>query len=169
MFEIGNFVLYGSQGVCRVSDIRSEDFSGERKDYYILTPFDDAKMVIYVPTDAATLTGQMRPLLSPDELNALILEGKDEAALDWINDPRKRNEYFKTILSSGDRRLVVRLLRTLHEQRIKQEAIGKKLYAADEQAFSRAQKLLHGEIAISMNINPAEVQDYIRSLLAMES
>ncbi len=169
MFEIGAFVLYGSQGVCRVSDIRSEDFSGEAKQYYILTPADDAKMVIYVPTDAAALTGQMRPLLSPDELRQLIVEGSRADALEWITDPRSRNEAFKNILSGGDRRLLLRMLRTLHEQRTKQEASGKKLYAADEQAYERAQKLLRGEIAISMNIGPAEVQEYIRSLLPAES
>ena len=168
MFEIGAFVLYGSQGVCRVSDIRKEDFSGEAKQYYILTPADDEKMVIYVPTDAAALTGQMRPLLAPDELRQLIVEGSREDALEWISDPRSRSESFKSILSGGDRRLLLRMLRTLHEQQEKQQANGKKLYAADEQAYERAQRLLRGEIAVSMKLDPAEVQEYIRSLLPAE-
>ncbi len=168
MFEIGAYVLYGSQGVCRITDIRREDFSGQAKDYYILSPADDPKMVIYVPTDAAALTGQMRPLLSPDELTTLIRAGHADDTLEWINDPRARNEAFKSILQSGDRRLLFRMLRTIHERRLMQEAGGRKLYAADEQAFARAEKLLHGEIATIMHIRPDEVQGYIRSLLAAE-
>ena len=169
MFEIGTYVVYGSQGVCRVNDIRREDFSGENKDYYILSPADDAKMVIYVPTDAAALTGQMRPLLTRDELDTLIREGANDGTLEWINEPRARNELFRSILQSGDRRMLLRMLRTIHERRELQEASGRKLYAADEQALARAEKLLHGEIAAIVNIRPDEVQNYIRSRLATES
>ena len=168
MFEVDTYVLYGSQGVCRIDDVRSEDFSGQAKEYYILVPADDPKMVIYVPTDAAALTGQMRPLLSPEELNTMIRQGCTDDTLEWIADPRARNEMFKSILSSGDRRLTFRMLRTIHERREAQLAEGRKLYAADELAFERAEKLLHGEIAAILQIGLNEVQNYIRSLLPAE-
>lgn len=161
MFSIGSYVVYGSQGVCRITEIRREDFSGTAKDYYILTPTDDPKMVIYVPTDADALTAQMRQLLSPDELSALIRNGAAAEPMEWINDPRARNELFRRILQSGDRLRLFCLLRTIHERREQQTALGKKLYAADEAIFQRAEKLLHGEIAVILNIHPAEVQEYI--------
>lgn len=168
MFKVGTYVLYGSQGVCRIDDVRNEDFSGQAKEYYILVPSDDPKMVIYVPTDAAPLTGQMRPLLSPEELNTMIRQGCADDTLEWIADPRARNEMFKSILSGGDRRLIFRMLRTIHERREAQLAEGRKLYAADELAFERAEKLLHGEIATILQIGLDEVQTYIRSLLPAE-
>lgn len=169
MFEMGSYVVYGSQGVCRVEDIRREDFSGTAKDYYILTPTDDTKMVIYVPTDAPSLTEKMRPLLSGDELQSLIRDGGREDMLEWINDPRQRNEYFKSILASGDRRLLFRLLRTIYDRREQQRACGRKLYAADELIAQQAEKLLHGEISTVLQIAPDEVGDYIASRLASGS
>ena len=168
MFSIGSYVVYGSQGVCCIREIRREDFSGTAKEYYILTPADDPKMVIYVPTDAATLTSQMRQLLSQDELAALIRDGAAAEPMEWINDPRSRNEQFRQVLQSGDRLRLFCLLRTIHERREQQTALGKKLYAADEAICQRAEKLLHGEIAAVLNIHPNEVRDYIRRQLRAE-
>jgi len=165
MFEIGAYVVYGSQGVCRIEDIRRENLTGEPKDYYILTPADDPKMTVYVPVDASALTVQMHALLSPAQLDALILDGSRDDTLEWVNDPRQRNDLFKGILSSGDRRMLFRMLRTIHERREAQLAAGRKLYAADELAFERAEKLLHGEIAVILKIQPDEVRDYIATKL----
>ena len=169
MFTVGSDVMYGSNGVCRIEEIRSESFSGEAKDYYILSPADDPKTVIYVPTDAPTLTAQMRRLLSQEEVQSLIRQGCDDELLEWINDPRSRSEMFRGILQSGDRRLLLRMLRTIHARREQQSEIGRKLYAADEQAFARAERLLHGEIAAVMRIHPDEVQSFIHSQLRAES
>ena len=168
MFAIGSYVLYGSNGVCKVEEIRQESFCGEDKEYYILTPVDDPKMVIYVPTDAPTLIEQMRRLLSADELSVLIREAGTDDTLEWINDPRGRNEMFRGILQSGDRRLLMRMLRTIHERREYQVSQGRKLYAADELAFERGERLLHGEIATILKIHPDQVQEYIRSQLPAE-
>ena len=38
MFEIGQYIIYGSTGVCEIEDIRDERISGEKKSYYILKP-----------------------------------------------------------------------------------------------------------------------------------
>lgn len=168
MFSVGDRVLYASHGVCRIDEIRSENFSGVPKDYYILTPLDDPKMVVYVPTDSAMLTSQMRPLLSPDELEKLLQEGICAQPIEWINDPRARNEQFRQILQSGDRLRLFCLLRAVHERREQQIALGKKLYAADEVICQRAEKLLHGEIAAILHIHPSEVQQYIQSRLRAE-
>ncbi len=167
MFEIGAYVVYGSQGVCCIADIRQEDLTGETKNYYVLSPVDDPKTVIYVPVDSAVLTAQMRALLSPDELISLIRDGHNDDTLEWINDSRMRGEMFRNILQSGDRRMIFRMLRTIYERREAQMACGRKLYAADEQAFERAEKLLHGEIAAILRIRPDQVRDYIASQLAV--
>ena len=165
MFEIGSCVVYGSNGVCRIEEIRSESFSGQAKDYYILSPLDDPKMVIYVPTDAPALTEQMRELLSVEQLHTLIHQGTKDELLEWISDPRRRSDMFRSILQSGDRRLLWRMLRTIHLRREEQAQLGRKLYAADEMAFARGEKLLHGEIAAVLRIHPDQVQSYIQSQL----
>ena len=163
MFSVGSNVIYGSNGVCRIEQIRSESFSGEEKEYYILTPIDDPKTVIYVPTDSPALTEQMRCLLSKEEMNSLLCRETDGELLEWVNDPRSRKELFRDILYSGDRVQLLRMLRTIHARRQQQAEQGRKLYAADEEAFARGEKLLHSEIAAVMQIHPEEVRTFIRS------
>lgn len=165
MFKIGSYVMYGNQGVCRVVEIRRESFSGTAKDYYILSPLDDEKMTIYVPMDAEALVSRMRPLLSPDQIAALIREGCAAETMEWTDDARGRSEQFRQILQSGDQQRLIVMIRTIYERKELQLAKGKKLYSADEAAFEKAEKLLHGEIAAVLNIRPDQVQDYIQSQL----
>ena len=45
MFEIGEYIVYGVKGVCRIEDITHIDISGADKDrlYYVLAPVGDGK------------------------------------------------------------------------------------------------------------------------------
>ena len=57
MYKIGDIFLYGSNGVCKITDIKSEKFARETKTYYILSPFFDSKETIFVPVDNETKKG----------------------------------------------------------------------------------------------------------------
>jgi len=71
MYEIGELVLYGSTGVCRVSEIKTQDFpsTGERRLYYVLKPLYQS-CVISVPVDSDKVF--IRPIISKDEAERLI-------------------------------------------------------------------------------------------------
>ena len=101
MFAVGEYVVYGTQGVCSIERICREDFSGEMKDYYVLAPADDPKMQIYVPMDAPALTEKMRALLSAEELMSTLRMGMQEGVLEWVNDQRGRTEQYRRILQEG--------------------------------------------------------------------
>ena len=53
MFEVGEYVVYGVKGVCRIEDITHIDISGADKNrlYYVLAPVGDGNGRIYAPTD----------------------------------------------------------------------------------------------------------------------
>ena len=51
MYSINDTVLYGANGVCRVSDICQKEFSGTAKDYYILRPISNEALTIFVPVN----------------------------------------------------------------------------------------------------------------------
>lgn len=168
MFEVGSFVVYGMTGVCRITEIRTENFTGQPRTYYILTPVDNPGMVIYVPTDESSLTEQMKELLSAEEWIRLIRSLPEQETVEWIADPRGRGELFKQILQGGDRRRLFQMLKTIRCRREEQAANGKKLYVADESAFQKAEKLLYTEIATVMKLRPDEVQAFIRDQLPAE-
>ena len=74
MFEIGEYVVYGVKGVCRIEDITHIDISGADKNrlYYVLAPIGDANGKIYVPTDNQKIV--IRRVISKEEAEKLIQE-----------------------------------------------------------------------------------------------
>ena len=52
MFNVNDTIMYGSQGVCRILDIREESFSGAPKLYYVLEPVYDSNSTIYFSVDS---------------------------------------------------------------------------------------------------------------------
>ena len=80
MFEIGGYVIYRSEGVCVISDIRYENFGGSSKGekYYILNPLNDRKSTVFVPVENDKLVGMMRKLLSASDIEEMVTELREE-------------------------------------------------------------------------------------------
>ena len=71
MYEIDDLIMYGSTGVCKVSDITKPDFAGSDEDrlYYVLEPLYQSG-VIYAPVDNEKV--HMRPVISEDEAKNVL-------------------------------------------------------------------------------------------------
>ena len=166
MFEIGSYVSYRAEGVCVIRDIREERFGAlsEVAKYYILSPIGDEKSTVFVPMDNATLMALMRPLLSAEEIQALVEETRDER-FEWIEESRLRNMKFREILSIGDRRSLIVLLNTVVEHNELITKLGKKVGATDENALYRAKTMLFEEFSVTTDLT---YSDEILALLRGE-
>ena len=166
MLKIGNYVSYRSEGVCVISDIRTESFGtlGGTGEYYILTPLKDANSVLYVPVNNELLVSKMMPLLSADEICALARELRDER-IEWKEESRARSYAFRDILSVGDRRELIVLVNTISERIERMAESGKKLTGGDETAFKRAKKMLFEEFSVTADI---EDEDTLMMILKGE-
>ena len=71
MYDINDLIMYGGTGVCKISDISNNVFSGSSEDrlYYVLEPLYQSG-VIYAPVDNEKVF--MRPVISEDEAKDLI-------------------------------------------------------------------------------------------------
>ena len=157
MFEIGSFVIYRSEGVCVVTDIRIENFGtiGKEEQYYILTPINDGKSTVFVPLANERLVSFMRPLMSADEINAMA-DGLRDERMEWLPDSRGRNNAFRDVLSRGDRRELCVLVNTVNE-RLEQIAVqGKKAGSTELSALSKAEKMLYEEFRVTTDISSIE-------------
>ena len=70
MFKIGDLIIYGGEGVCKVEDIGVPDIFDvtHEREYYTLSPlYRQGK--IYTPVDTKIF---MRPVISKDEAMDLI-------------------------------------------------------------------------------------------------
>lgn len=160
MYEIGDTVLYDTQGVCRIAQITEKDFNGKRLSYYVLKPVYDEKSTVFVPVDNESLTQRMRRILSEEEIHALIRSMPQEDA-HWIEDENERKQAYKEVLAQGDRVKLIQTIKALYLHREKLRTQGKKLHVADERFFKEAEKLLYDEFAHVLHIAREEILPYI--------
>ena len=153
MFEVGSYVIYRSEGVCVISDIRSESFGmiGKEEYYYILTPVNDGKSTVFVPLANEKLVGFMRRLLTAEEISAMLEELRDQR-MEWIPDSRARNNAFKEIILRGDRRELIVLVNTVSEKLDQIAESGRKAGSTDLNAIHRAEKMLYEEFSATTDI-----------------
>lgn len=164
MFEVGDQVIYGTEGVCRVERVEKLRVSGQAALYYVLSPVYREGATVYVPLDNERLTGRMKRVLSTQELETLLAETVQTEPL-WIDNPNERKQLYSAVLLGGDRQELLRLVRTLYLHREKLIAHGKHLRAADDQALRDAERMINGEFAVVLSIPRHEVPAYIRARL----
>ena len=160
MYQVGDTVLYGAEGVCLIDGIADKDFGGEKRAYYVLKPVHQDGATYYLPVGSQAANLKMRRVLSAPEIYELIRIMPDESEI-WIEDENQRKLKYKEIIQSGDRLEIIKLIKTLylHREELKEE--GKKFHLCDERLMKDAAKLLYDEFAHVLNILPEEVQPFI--------
>ena len=160
MWKIDDVVLYRTAGLCKIENITTEVFTGEPQEYYVLRPLSDTKSVLHIPLANAQLCAKMFPLMSCGEIEKLIDE-LPALTVEWQDNDKRRAEYFKGVLESGDRRMLAALIKTVHERRVLLEQAGKKLRASGESVCTKAEKLLFDELSYVLKIPCADIPQYI--------
>lgn len=164
MFEIGDTVLYGSDGVCTVQDIVHKEVGGVSGEYYVLESVYQRKSVVFVPLDNERLVGKMRRTLPEKDLFDVVDE-LDSHPLIWINDEANRKSAYRDIISRGDCTELMLLVRTLLDHKQTQEAKGKKLHASDDRFLKTAERMVHDEFAVALGVDPEKVPELIAARL----
>ena len=90
MFDVGELVVFGSDGVCQVESVGALDMAGISKDrmYYTLIPLGkNGNGRIYAPVDGKKVT--IRRVISLEDANKLIDEIKhiDKLEIIEIREP----------------------------------------------------------------------------------
>ena len=164
MPDIGSLVIYGSNGICRITDKRKEKLCGTKNEYYVLTPVDNAGAMIFVPADNEALLAKMKNILSENDIISLI-KSIDDNELWWIDDSKKRNELFSVILENGDRTELLRLIKCIYLKRKELSSTGKKLWLSDENTLKKAEKIINAEFSMVLGISPEEVEQFIEGII----
>ncbi len=159
-YGVGDHVMYMSNGVCRIDELRTESFGGAPKLYYVMHSLSDTRSVIYVPTDSEPLTSSMLELLSREQIDAILAESNIENEV-WIADTKARAARFTELLSGGDRAELVKIIRILGRHKTEVESQRKKFYVSDERILNAATKAVTEEFSFVLGIEPADVVPYI--------
>ena len=72
MFEKGEYVVYGSKGVCKIQDISHVDIPGVDRNrlFYIMHPVQNSEQTVYLPIDSNKV--MIRKVMTPEEAKRLI-------------------------------------------------------------------------------------------------
>lgn len=160
MFKIGDYVIYGMNGVCIMNDIGPLDFQESKNErlYYTLTPINAKGRKLFTPVDNDKVI--IRPLISRKEAKELV-DDFANTEISWHHDPRKREENYKLALKSCDCRKLIKIIKILYFSKESRLAEGKKVIASDEKYIQLVEDSLYGELAIALGINREEVEGYI--------
>lgn len=166
MFQKGDLIIYGNTGVCRVDDIVLLDnlpnIDTEKLCYQLSSVY--SKETIYIPTDTTVF---MRPVLSKTEALALIDKipsiPEDDTS---IGNQRLRSEHYRTFFQSHQCEDLVCIIKSIYHKTQQRTDSGRRPDRTDQQYLKQAEELLHGELAISLDIPYDDVPEYIKNHVA---
>lgn len=164
MYKIGDLILYGSTGVCRVNNIVAHCLPGAEKEeqpYYVLKPlYQDC--IIFIPVNANKVF--MRPIISKNEANRLIdMIPFVHAEIYHTPILKQLAEHYEDCMKTYDCADLIELTMSLYAKKKSLEHQKRKFGVLDERYMRRAENLLFGELAAALGIPKNEVPDYIDS------
>lgn len=165
-YKINDTVLYGSDGVCRITEITERKIGTETLEYYILKPLYDEKSTIFVPAKNQLLLGKMQRILSEDEVMS-ALDIAINTNLKWITNDTERNDNFRGIINSGVFADIIGMVKMLYIHREKQASCGKKLRVSDERFLKEAEKIVFDELALVLGINRNAARQFLEEKLGL--
>ena len=165
MFSVGEYIIYGVEGVCMVEEAGRLKVSGlnKNRDYYRLRPYYHGG-TIYTPVDGKAA---MRPVLTRAELDGLLPRLRQMEPLEDIPaDSRAAGEYYRRILAEHDCVKLLRLCRTLHGRQKRLAASRRTVSSTELRSWKTAEEMLHQEFAFVLGMQPAEVKTYLETAFA---
>ncbi len=161
MFEIGSYMVYGTNGVCRVTDIGTSPFDKrDSRIYYVLKPLSGTgEAVIYTPVDNERVP--MRPLLSRAETEAFLDRIPMIPKL-LVAVEKMRREIYRAAMSAADPDAYISLIKTVRERRDEFSRTARRLPEFESEYDSMARRHLFTELSVVLGVPRSEIGEYIR-------
>lgn len=158
MYTIGDKIVYGENGVCTVEKIEPLESGGvsAEKLYYHLRPLIGTG-TYYTPVDSGAY---MRPVMSRDEAEALIdaIPGIEPAVCE-DNRFNHVDAFYRELFKQHSCEALVSIVKGLRSRMANRKSKSSRA----ESTMKRAKEMLHGELAVALELNVEDVEDYIFS------
>lgn len=156
-FKVNQKIVYPSQGVGKILEIKERSFKDEMVLYYVIY-LEVSDMTVMVPVLKAEELG-IRPIVSQDEARAaldLISQEFEPIPSDW----KLRYQINLDLLKKGSVIDIATIVRSLyHRSKVKELPI------LERKLYDSARKLLEDEITFSLNLPREEVEALIHTHL----
>ena len=167
MFDIGDLLFYGTNGVCRVSEICASPFdTNDTRQFYKLTPIaENTSLVIYTPVDNTQVI--MRPLISRDEAEALVARIPDIEKVTVAVEKHRKEAYRETI-REGNPEGYVKIIKTVRARREYFKRTRRRVPDLDNDFEHTARLCLYGELSTVLGVSREEISRIILEGVMME-
>ncbi len=157
MYEIGEKIIYGENGVCTVEKIAPLESGGDKL-YYYLTPLIGSG-TYFTPVDSKAF---MRPVMSREAAEAFI-DSIPHIAPAICTDNRFNHvdAFYKELFKQHTCEALVSIVKGLRNRMAQRKTKSSRA----EIIMKRARDMLHGELATALGMEVAEVEEYISSRL----
>ncbi len=164
LFSIGEYIVYGTNGICKVADICASPYDKtDTRTYYLLVPLcNPMSSTIYTPVDNDRVP--MRRLMTPPEIDALIASIPNIEML-TVPVEKQRREIYRAAVFGLTPTGYVRVIKTVEGRRAALTAARKHFPVTDLEYGRLAKKLLYSECAQVLGISEDGVEEYIASRL----
>ncbi len=156
-FQVNQKVVYPSQGVGKIVEIKEKQFKDTILLYYVIY-LEVSDMTVMVPVDRVEELG-IRAIVSPEEAQKaleMISEDFEPIPADW----KLRYQMNLDLLKKGSVLDIATIVRSLyHRSKVKELPI------LERKLYDSAKKLLEDEISFSLDKPPKEVEMLIHSHL----
>ena len=160
MYAVGEKIVYGEHGVCTVEKVAPLDMSGVPKTrlYYHLSPLVGSG-TFFAPVDSEAY---MRPVMDREAAEALI-DAMPGIAPAICTDTRFNHvdAYYKELFRTHSCEVLVSIVKGLNTRMAERKTRSSRA----EATMKRAKDMLHGELAVALDMDIAEVEPYILSRL----
>ena len=160
MFDIGDYIVYGHNGICQIVDITHPDITGADTDrlYYVLVPEKTKEGKLFCPADNDKIV--LRKVISAEEAKDILHEARDIEPMSIAND-RMKDDSYKQVLKNSDLRQWIQFIKALLIRKKEREDSGKKITATDERYLKIAEEGLCSELAIATGENKEQIKQLI--------
>ncbi len=153
MHKVNDVVIY-RRDVCKIIGRQRSDFTGEP--CYVLVPYANTDGTTRMQVPVANKAGNLRALMSREEIDELILEVPGLELLE--NKPANMKSQYAALLKGNDLHDLIRIIKTSYARNKERLEQNKKLATVDDEYLQKAEKYLFDEISASLGISFEEAR-----------
>ena len=168
MFQIGESVVYGTTGVCKISALGPLSMHGvdRKRRYYTLQPLYQ-EGAVYVPADGAKCA-RMRYPLSSQEAERLLERIPEIAPCEIQNfNYKQRTDAFSAALHRNSCDSLVGIIKAVEQK--KRNFREKQQYNVDNNFWKQAMRLLCGELSYALGLPLEETRSRVEAAIRTQA
>ncbi|MGF1475605.1 MAG: CarD family transcriptional regulator [Geminicoccaceae bacterium] len=156
-FAAGDYVVYPSHGVGRITGIEKEEIAGIGLELYVVS-FEQDRLILRVPVDKIAKSG-MRKLSSKEKIqsamDALKIKTKPRRGVMWS----RRAQEYEAKINSGDPVSIAEVVRELHKAEDAEQSY------SERQMYRAALERLAREVAAIERVDETTATEKLEKVL----